>query len=171
MNLKKSWHTGTLANQERVWKAEQKAEEEKRRVEQMLKEKKEEREKEDLRELQKQAGLIKRGAERVEWMYTAPNQKGIVDEEKEAFLLGKRRADKILRDAAKEDADTLVRNGAESFDFSNTGINMGNRHRDMQNKTRDDPLLAIKKREAASLRDRLDNPIALKRLKEVRFSL
>lgn len=59
LNLKKSWHTQTIQNLERVWKAEKKDEEEKRKMEQLQKELREERSRNDFLELQEQAGLIK----------------------------------------------------------------------------------------------------------------
>lgn len=47
LNLKKSWHPSTLKNQERVWKAEQQDESEKRKVEELQKELQAQREKEE----------------------------------------------------------------------------------------------------------------------------
>ncbi|KAJ1962827.1 RNA-splicing factor, partial [Dispira parvispora] len=48
LNMKKSWHPMTYRNQEKLWKAEQKAAEEQKKLEQLRKEKEEERELQDL---------------------------------------------------------------------------------------------------------------------------
>lgn len=48
LNLKKSWHTGTFKNQERVWKKERQAEEEKKKVDLLLRERADERAQEEL---------------------------------------------------------------------------------------------------------------------------
>lgn len=47
LNLKKSWHPSTLKNQERVWKAQQQDESEKKKVEMLRKELQAQREKEE----------------------------------------------------------------------------------------------------------------------------
>lgn len=47
LNLKKSWHPSTLRNQERVWKAQQQDESEKKKVEVLRKELQAQREKEE----------------------------------------------------------------------------------------------------------------------------
>ena len=53
-NLKKSWHPLTRHNLEKVWKAEQNAEKEKAKLEQLRKGKQQERELEDLQSLNDQ---------------------------------------------------------------------------------------------------------------------
>lgn len=47
LNLKKSWHPSTLRNQEKVWKAQQQDESEKKKVEVLRKELQAQREKEE----------------------------------------------------------------------------------------------------------------------------
>lgn len=47
LNLKKSWHPSTIRNQEKVWKAEQQDEDEKRKVAELQKELQEQRDKEE----------------------------------------------------------------------------------------------------------------------------
>ena len=49
--MKKSWHTSTLRNVEKVWLAEQKAVEEKKKTEVLKKELEQERQREELRKL------------------------------------------------------------------------------------------------------------------------
>ncbi|XP_021730110.1 pre-mRNA-splicing factor CWC25 homolog [Chenopodium quinoa] len=65
---KKGWHTGSLRNIENVWKAEQKHEQEQRKLEELRKQILEERERDEFRVLQEQAGLTPR-QERLEFLY------------------------------------------------------------------------------------------------------
>ena len=58
-NLKKSWHPQTLRNVERVWKAEQKAEAESKKIEQLRKELEEERAREEMQRHAVQQGVAK----------------------------------------------------------------------------------------------------------------
>ena len=57
--MKKSWHTSTFHNLERVWKAEQVAIEEQKKAEQLRKELAEERQMEEMRKMQEAGGHIK----------------------------------------------------------------------------------------------------------------
>ena len=83
---KKSWHTSTLHNQELVWLAEQKAAQEKKRIEQWKREKMEELKIAELRALQDAAsGRVRQ--DRVDWIYEAPVAKTTSNEE---YLLGKK---------------------------------------------------------------------------------
>lgn len=67
-NSKKSWHPNTMKNQERVWKAEQAAAEEKKRIQELQRERAEERDRAELNELAKRnAGAS--GSNRLHWMY------------------------------------------------------------------------------------------------------
>jgi hypothetical protein len=59
LNLKKSWHTQTMRNLEKVWAVEQKAEEEDKKLEQLRKELAEERQRAEFVKMQEDAGLIK----------------------------------------------------------------------------------------------------------------
>ncbi|KAJ3156661.1 RNA-splicing factor [Geranomyces michiganensis] len=164
LNLKKSWHPGTLRNQEKVWKRERDADEEKKKLDQLLKEKMEERQLMELQALNEATGKAKKRSERLDWMYSAGpgGSKAIVDEEREAYLLGKRRVDRVVESASTvEEMDA----GAQ-FARANAYGMTANTVRDTQNKIREDPMLAIKKREHASLQSVLNNPVELKRLKQ-----
>lgn len=55
---KKGWHTGSLRNIETVWKAEQKHENEQKKLEELRKQIQDEREKSEFRLMQEQAGLV-----------------------------------------------------------------------------------------------------------------
>lgn len=141
LNLKKSWHPGTFKNIELVFKREKAVEEEKKRIEQLRKEKDEERRREELEALAEAAGKVKKKSARLEWMYAAggANATGNVDEDREAFLLGKKRIDALVeaKEASTSSANQEKVNGAFYGFLANTT-------RDIQAKIREDPLLAIK---------------------------
>lgn len=58
-NLKKSWHPQTMKNIERVWKAEQKYEAERKKIDELQKELKEERAREEMTRYAEESGAIK----------------------------------------------------------------------------------------------------------------
>lgn len=58
-NLKKSWHPQTLKNIERVWKAEQKHEAERKKIEELQKELKNERAREEMTRYAQETGAVK----------------------------------------------------------------------------------------------------------------
>ena len=58
-NLKKSWHPSTFQNLEKVWKAEQRRDQEKKKIEQLQQEIREERSREDIHRAAVDSGLIK----------------------------------------------------------------------------------------------------------------
>lgn len=58
-NLKKSWHPQTLKNIERVWKAEQKHEAERKKIEELQKELKDERAREEITKYAQETGAVK----------------------------------------------------------------------------------------------------------------
>ncbi|KAJ3039004.1 RNA-splicing factor [Rhizophlyctis rosea] len=166
LNLKKSWHPGTLRNQEKVWKKEQEAEEERKKLEQLIKEKNEERQMQELTALNEATGKTKKRTEKLDWMYSSgpSGAQSIVDEDREAYLLGKKRVDKLVEQGKTVDemsaTSTFTRTNATAYGLT------ANTARDIQAKVRDDPLFAIKQREQASLKAVLNNPIKMKQLKE-----
>lgn len=120
----------------------------------------------------------RRKGDRLEWMYAAGGQGtgGVVDDEREAFLLGKRRVDKLVAKEAATEESSFAKTQVAFYGVT------ANSARDLQNKVREDPLLAIKyvasvrvsvvhkshtcrKREQMSLQSVLANPIQLKKLK------
>ncbi|KAI9494909.1 hypothetical protein BDB00DRAFT_786759 [Zychaea mexicana] len=107
LNLKKSWHPATLKNQERVWKEERKHSDEQKKIEQMKKELMEERQLQELQQLQEQAGSKQR-SDRLDWMYAAPNSSsaGGNQDDMEAFLLGKKSVDQLIRDKNSKETNS-----------------------------------------------------------------
>ncbi len=57
--MKKSWHPSTFANLEKVWKAEQKDESERKKIDQLQQELKEERAREEMQRAVVDAGVVK----------------------------------------------------------------------------------------------------------------
>jgi hypothetical protein len=157
LNLKKSWHPVLMSNQKRVWAEENKALEERKKTDQVLKERAEERALLELEKLQEAAGGKKR-TDRVDWMYNGPGAGGPgagggVSEEMEGYLLGKRKLDGLVQraetDAMKKDA------GEEGFMALNSNANSS---RDIASKVASDPMLAIKKQEQAAYEAMMNDP-------------
>ncbi|GBO32345.1 Pre-mRNA-splicing factor CWC25 [Araneus ventricosus] len=102
-NLKKSWHPSTLRNIERVWKAEQKHEAEKQKIEQLQKELAEERAREEIQQFAEDQGVIKKKEEKLDWMYQGPS--AMVN--REEYLMG-RKIDRTFETLQ------MIENGEES---------------------------------------------------------
>ncbi|KAI9291346.1 hypothetical protein K502DRAFT_297069 [Neoconidiobolus thromboides FSU 785] len=160
LNFKKSWHPQRMHNMEKVWLEEKKAEDEGKRIEQIKKEIEEQRKIEEMEQLQEQAGLKKR-SNKLEWMYASgPIHQVMEQEEKESYLLGDKKIDKLLG------GDKLIEGGEGLSSGKALDLTNANSIRDTQNKIRDDPLFMIKKMEKQSLEKLLKNPIKLAHLKE-----
>jgi hypothetical protein len=142
LNLKKSWHPGTLKNQTIVWQRQQKLIEEQKRLKELRKELEDEREKERLYELQ---GKRK---QRLEWMYSASHENNPqqITKDKEELLLGRKTVDW----SKYEDAPQVVKEFERNESNSQYGINANTDH-DFKAKVRDDPLLIFKKQEQEAL--------------------
>lgn len=140
LNTKKSWHPHLRKNQERVWKEEKAALEERKLIEKLRKEREEERQIEELQKMQEAAGG-KVATKRVDWMYAGPGGDGAgVTEERESYLLGKRRIDGLLKGS---ETQTLQKGAAVGIDA--VGASNANSARDTQKKVLEDPLLMIQK--------------------------
>lgn len=161
LNLKKSWHPQTMKNIERVWKAEQKYEAERKKIEELQKELKEERAREEMTRFAEEAGSIKKKDDRLDWMYQGPAGQVSRDE----YLLG-RAIDKQITDQYEE---------PESGPSAETGLLPGSIFNpttpasslDLAAKIREDPLFEIRKREEEKKREVLTNPVKMKKIKEM----
>lgn len=153
LNLKKSWHPLLMSNQRRVWEEEKKALDERKRTEQMMKERHEERQLQELQQLQEASGGTKR-LNRVDWMYSGPSsgQAGTT-EEMEGYLLGKRRIDGLIKGTENK---KLEKSAAED---SFMALQNANTVKDTASKIREDPLLAIKKQEQAAYEALMNDPV------------
>ena len=87
---KKSWHTSNLDNVERVWLAEQKSENEAKKVAELQKQIDDERQIQELRQLQVASGQkVKTTDSSLDWMYQGPNASQFEKQkESEQYLLG-----------------------------------------------------------------------------------
>ncbi|XP_029000611.1 pre-mRNA-splicing factor CWC25 homolog [Betta splendens] len=161
LNLKKSWHPQTMKNIERVWKAEQKYEAERKKIEELQKELKEERAREEITKYAEETGAIKKKDDRLDWMYQGPAGQVSRDE----YLLG-RAIDKQITDQYEE---------PESGPSAETGLLPGSIFNpitpasslDMAAKIREDPLFEIRKREEEKKKEVLTNPVKMKKIKEM----
>ncbi|KAI9841112.1 MAG: RNA-splicing factor [Sclerophora amabilis] len=157
LNLKKSWHPVLMSNQRRVWEEEKKALDERKRIDQMTKERREERQIQELQQMQEAAGGKKR-IDRVDWMYSGPsaNQAGTT-EEMEGYLLGKRRVDGLLKD---ETIKKLQKNASQES-VTPTQITAPVLDRA---KIRQDPLFAIKQQEQSAYEAITNDPVRRRQL-------
>ncbi|KAG8534279.1 uncharacterized protein KY384_001123 [Bacidia gigantensis] len=142
-----------MSNQKRVWEEEKKALEERKRIEQVMKERQEERQIQELQEMQEAAGGPRKQV-KVDWMYSGPSagQNGTT-EEMEGYLLGKRRIDGLVKGTEHKQLEKNA--GEESF----MGQQNANNVRDTARKVQDDPLLAIKKQEQAEYEAVMNDPV------------
>lgn len=153
LNLKKSWHPVLMSNQRKVWEEEKKALDERKRIDQMMKERAEERQIQEIQEMQEAAGGKKR-LNRVDWMYSGPSsgQAGTT-EEMEGYLLGRRRIDGLLKPSESKNLEK------EASEESFMALQHANTVRDTAAKVRDDPMLAIKKQEQAAYEAMMNDPV------------
>ncbi|KAK6223507.1 hypothetical protein QIS74_03451 [Colletotrichum tabaci] len=158
LNLKKSFHPSLIKNQAKVWEEERKALEERKKTQQRINELKEEREREELQKKLEAAGHTKR-VDRVEFLYSGPTdgQTGTT-EERESYLLGKRRIDNLLKGTEHKNLEKQA--GQESF----MALQAANTARDTAAKVREDPLLAIKRQEQAAYEAMMNDPIKRRQL-------
>ncbi|CAH0038416.1 unnamed protein product [Clonostachys solani] len=158
LNLKKSFHPTLRRNQAAVYDEEQKALAERKRTQQRINELKEERAKEELQRQLEAAGGKKR-IDRVDWMYSgAGDGPGGNAESQEAYLLGKRRIDNLIKGTEHKNLEKGA--GQESF----MALQNANTARDTAAKIRDDPLLAIKRQEQATYEAMMNDPIRRRQL-------
>ncbi|XP_078453964.1 pre-mRNA-splicing factor CWC25 homolog isoform X1 [Lampetra fluviatilis] len=161
LNLKKSWHPQTLRNIERVWKAEQKHEAEQKKIDELQKELAEERSREDIQRHAEQGGVITKKDTRLDWMYQGPGS--LVN--REEYLLGKP-IDKYASDKLMEEPPGPTSTGLPTgsiFAATTTPLSAN----DMAAKIREDPLFLIRKKEEQKKREVLQNPVKMKKIKEM----
>ncbi|KAH8352493.1 hypothetical protein KR084_004502, partial [Drosophila pseudotakahashii] len=178
-NLKKSWHPHTMKNQERVWKAEEQAKMEERKLEDLRKEINEERDREELRRLGESSGVLSgsggaAGEAKLEWMYK--NSTELIN--REEYLLG-RKIDKsfetLQAEEHRQEQSTVglkqsinhVEHDCVPFSIRTYRNLQSTEQVDMQRKTLEDPLMLIKQREMESRRKLLENPVKLKEIHRI----
>jgi hypothetical protein len=158
---KKSWHTGGFASIEEVWKREQQAEHEKRKLEEMKKEILEERKLSELRQDAIDAGHSKK-SERLDWMYKGSLAEGTrledtkftrADGEEEPEVLKRERERKEDLPAERPDKPLLP-----DMDDPKQKV-------EQWNKMNNDPLLAMKQREMQARENIASNPVRREQIK------
>ena len=167
LNNKKSWHTNTMKNQERVWKAEKKALEERNKTRQLQREREEERAMEEIMRLQEAAGGTAR-SQRVEWMYSGEAADSVtgINQEQESYLLGKRRVDNLV---LKDKAPASSLGALVSKDASNapTGIaSIATSATEMLRKAAADPLAEIERRRKQKMEEELARQLRIEKIRE-----
>ncbi|BFF94827.1 pre-mRNA-splicing factor CWC25 homolog [Drosophila madeirensis] len=179
LNLKKSWHPHTMKNQERVWKAEEQAKMEERKLQDLRKEIHEERDREELRRLGESSGVLASnggapGEAKLEWMYK--NSTELIN--REEYLLG-RKIDKSFETLQAEERQqehgtvgvkqsiNHVEHECVPFSIRAYRNLQSTEQVDMQRKTMEDPLMLIKQREMESRRKLLENPVKLKEIHRI----
>ena len=135
INKKKSWDPARKVNQEKVWKAERQALEERKRIEEKRKEIAESRRAEELQRLQN-AAKATTAVQKLEWMYTPVATDSLkISPEMESYLLGTKKTTKVVANAPMcVGGGTGQREEEKLF-------------KDTLNLVREDPLLAVKKEE------------------------
>ena len=177
--MKKSWHTATLRNIEKVWKLETAAEEEAKKLAILKKEKEKERALANFRKLheESQSGM---GAgfsmeRRMDWMHGGGDatSSGSAVSLQEEYLLGKRKATDILDKPSSSRED--LTGGIEAFlgaaQSATAGGPLGtlptfveaNSRKDLESKFREDPLFMVKKNENKEIQDILHAKLLAKK--------
>ncbi|XP_034936075.1 pre-mRNA-splicing factor CWC25 homolog [Chelonus insularis] len=164
LNLKKSWHPSTMKNMQKVWKAQQQDNQEKKRIAELKRDIEMERDQEDMKKYAMEQGVIEKKEDRkLDWMYKRPNQIN-----REDYLTGKK-IDKDFEQFSQAEKDA-ERNRAATNHVEYECIPpslrsfTGNEQVDLARKLQEDPLYAIKKKEIESRSKLLKNPVKLKKL-------
>jgi len=151
---KKSWHTGSFQNIEKVWIAENRSKENEKKAAERAKKLKEERQNEELKKLQVEAGLLPASVlDRQEWIYEWGNK--VQDQSKEDYLLGKpvqEREKEAPRDNKKYPFTPLLK---ESYASTQNEAFV---------KLHEDPLFMIKQEEMKRRSEIINNPLKMREI-------
>lgn len=161
LNLKKSWHPQTLKNIERVWKAEQKHEVERKKIEELQKELKEERAREEITRYAQETGAMKKKDERLDWMYQGPG--GQIS--REEYLMGRRISKEITQQYEESESGPSAETGLLPGSIFNSTTSVSSL--DMASKIREDPLFEIRKREEQKKISVLKNPVKMMEIRKM----
>ncbi|KAF5742809.1 hypothetical protein HS088_TW09G00869 [Tripterygium wilfordii] len=157
---KKGWHTGSLRNIENVWKAEQKHDQEQKKLEELRKQIREERERSEFRLLQEQAGLVPK-QERLDFLYDSGLSvgRGAGSSDKGGVGVAFKAAEEALSSKpASTDASASNKQApvlGALFEDKPQSAN------DAWRKLHSDPLLMIRQREQESLARIKNNPVQM----------
>lgn len=164
--MKKSWHPNTMKNMERVWKAEQKDTEEKKRIAELQREIVAERSKEDFQKFAEDMGVIKKKDDvKLEWMYKGPSQ----SVNHEEYLLGKAIDKNFERYAAEQKGGPSALQDEESLPggLREAKRSMFSEQVDIARKLNEDPLMAIRQRAIEKAKQLYNNPVKMKQIQQM----
>lgn len=126
-----------------MWKAEQNAEKEKTKLDQLRKEKQHERELEELQRLQDQVDGGRKRGEKLDWMYAGSSAMAS-SSTSEDYLLGRRRVDSVLNSQSQQTVAKPARAPQNLLADDQSALD-----KDLLRKVREDPMFKIKQQEQA----------------------
>lgn len=160
---KKSWHTKNIKNVEKVWIAEQKDEAEKKAMADLEKQIREEREINVLWQMQVDAGLKKKGTEKLDWMYEGPasvSDGAAASAESDEYLLGKAYEPKVTGELKEKLSANADQPPPAQFAYKPPSAN------EMFTRMHEDPMMKIRQHELKAREIVAKNPLKMKRVKE-----
>lgn len=143
-----------MRNLEKVWKAEQEAEKEKTKLEQLRREKQQERELEELETLHRGPDadrynyiskvfiIFRKKAEKLDWMYAGTSNSTGANSLSEDYLLGKRRLDSAVSERTSSNLDIKIASAPKRLLVDDQST----LERDLKRKSREDPMFVVKQR-------------------------
>jgi hypothetical protein len=160
LNAKKSWHPLRSANINAIHKAEAEAIRERKLEAARQEEIKEDRKREELhRAIEANGGKVRPFDPKLAWMYEGPNDSQAGDgADKEAYLLGKRRIDKLLQEPDSTKSPKVVDGQVPG---PTTGVLSA---RDMASKLHADPMMAMKKAQQDALEAVTKDPLERRKI-------
>ncbi|CAM9797165.1 unnamed protein product, partial [Phaeothamnion confervicola] len=160
---KKSWHTGTLRNQEKVWIAERSADDEAKRIRELQRQVEDERSDNKLRQLVLASGrAVDDGtAARVDWMYEGPAAAAAEADQRnaDAYLLGK---EFRPANAGPSEVKTLTEGGEPGCMF--LAARPANSANEAFRRLHEDPLLVMRRAERDATAAVVANPVRMQRI-------
>lgn len=163
---KKSWHTQNIRNIEKVWLREDKQREKERVAEERQLQLKEERRMAELRQLQVESGLLSVQTERLEWMYNAPM---MAKKSAEEYLLGKEFKGTVGGETPGAEIKAVAQAGGAllaGVKPEEAARNRVDSVMEQENRLREDPMMAVLKRERSQREAILSNPVKMKELRK-----
>ena len=160
--LGKKRHTKNIKNVEKVWIAEQKDEAEKKAMADLEKQIREEREIDELRQMQVDAGLKKKGTEKLDWIYEGPASTGdgtATSTEADAYLLGKAYEPKVCGELKEKLSAKAEQPPPAQFAYKQPSAN------EMFTRMHEDPMMKIRQYELKARETVAKNPLKMKRVK------
>ena len=161
---KKSWHTKNIKNVEKVWIAEQKEEAERKKLADLQKQIMEERQIDELRQMQVDAGIQKKGSEKLDWMYEGPmgggSGVGVSAAGGDEYLLGKAFESKASKEEVTQNLSARAEQPPQAkYRYKNPSAN------EMFTRMHEDPMMQIRQQELQAREMVAKNPLKMNRVK------